>query len=703
MMRLNMIYVPWVQLSSHIIEELMIKQSYSFDDLLLVPKFSEVKSRSLVDTSVEINGVKYSQPIIPANMQTVVGLDMVLLLVKQKSLAIMHRFCSIEHQLEVAKEALKFGAEYFAVSVGVLDKDKENISKFYDAGVRIFCIDIAHGDSSHCIDMIKFIKQFEGTTIIAGNVATGKAAERLWNAGATIVKVGIGGGCFGPDTRVLMSNGYYKNIKDIVPGDYVINKNGKPVKVLHAFCSGIKKVAKLKNNSFYKDTLVTPDHKFWVKNADFASKKSKWKAISKIKKDSLLFPSNIKFQMPKTFEIVLSKKANLASNNAITPNDAIGYLFGTFLGNGSVNNLKSNAVSNGKISWSFAKEQINAAQKTINCIKEVFNQTAEFSNNSENIIKVSFYNKEFAEYLNSFDKKEKKFLPENLLVNNKEYLLGLYNGLLDSDGTHEKDGTTSLASSSSKIIELFNVLNYILFNHLPKNSFKSKGDNGLNNSYEAKTIKNYKKSLTKNAFAVKKLGYKELDLEMPVYDITVDCDTHSFIANNMIVHNSTCLTRVRTANGVAQMTAIMDVSEAKKRIEKIYSKKVYFISDGGCKESGDICKALCFADMVMVGNLFAGTTEAPGNVVFGSTGALYKEYVGSSTHKSHYVEGVKGMVPFKGGVLEVLEELLEGLRSCCSYQGCDNLIDLKEDPEFMSISSAGLKESKAHDVTVSLV
>jgi len=220
---------------------------------------------------------------------------------------------------------------------------------------------------------------------------------------------------------------------------------------------------------------------------------------------------------------------------------------------------------------------------------------------------------------------------------------------------------------------------------------------------KAKTIKNYKKSLTKNAFAVKKLGYKELDLEMPVYDITVDCDTHSFIANNMIVHNSTCLTRVRTANGVAQMTAIMDVSEAKKRIEKIYSKKVYFISDGGCKESGDICKALCFADMVMVGNLFAGTTEAPGNVVFGSTGALYKEYVGSSTHKSHYVEGVKGMVPFKGGVLEVLEELLEGLRSCCSYQGCDNLIDLKEDPEFMSISSAGLKESKAHDVTVSLV
>ena len=171
----------------------MIKQSYSFDDLLLVPKFSEISSRSLVDTSVEINGVIYSQPIIPANMQTVMGEQMATLLAKNKSLAIMHRFCSIDEQINIASKVLKFGAEYFAVSVGVLEHDKQNISKFYDIGVRIFCIDIAHGDSAHCIEMIKFIKTFEGTMVIAGNVATGKAAERLWNAGATIVKVGIGG------------------------------------------------------------------------------------------------------------------------------------------------------------------------------------------------------------------------------------------------------------------------------------------------------------------------------------------------------------------------------------------------------------------------------------------------------------------------------------------------------------------------------
>lgn len=168
-----------------------------------------------------------------------------------------------------------------------------------------------------------------------------------------------------------------------------------------------------------------------------------------------------------------------------------------------------------------------------------------------------------------------------------------------------------------------------------------------------------------------------------------------------LVDGSTCLTRVRTANGVAQMTAIMDVSETKKRLERIYSKKLYFISDGGCKEAGDICKALCFADMVMAGNLFAGTKEAPGKLLIGNSGSFHKEYVGSSTHKGKYVEGVKGMVPYKGEFMGVLEELLEGVRSCCSYQGCKNLVELKDEPEFMAISSAGLRESMAHDVNVS--
>ena len=102
----------------------------------------------------------------------------------------------------------------------------------------------------------------------------------------------------------------------------------------------------------------------------------------------------------------------------------------------------------------------------------------------------------------------------------------------------------------------------------------------------------------------------------------------------------------------------------------------------------------------MVGNMFAGCDEAPGNKMYGADGSYYKEYVGSSTHKTSHVEGVAAMVPYRGSYQQVLTKLLEGLRSGCSYQGASNLKELQENAEFIRITGAGLRESNPHDVII---
>lgn len=169
---------------------------------------------------------------------------------------------------------------------------------------------------------------------------------------------------------------------------------------------------------------------------------------------------------------------------------------------------------------------------------------------------------------------------------------------------------------------------------------------------------------------------------------------------------SLCTTRIETGNGVPQLTAIMDVAAIQKQLIDLERASTYpnehrrqfpFIADGGIKEAGDIVKALCFADMVMVGNMFAGCAETPGNILV-KDGVSVKEYVGSSTHKPNRVEGVSAYVPYKGSYQSILTKMLEGLESGCSYQGANNLIDLKDNPTFIRITSNGLKESHPHDV-----
>jgi IMP dehydrogenase len=342
---------------------MQIREGLTFDDVLLVPQYSEVPSRSSVDISVNLGKLKFKHPVIPANMQTVTGEDMALAVIQSGGLAILHRFMDTKEQMTIARDTVHcFGNAHFAVSVGVKEEDHRNVVRFFQEDVRIFCVDVAHGDSKMSVDTVSFIKNYAPDTyVIAGNVATGSGARRLWEAGADMIKVGVG------------------------PG-------------------------------------------------------------------------------------------------------------------------------------------------------------------------------------------------------------------------------------------------------------------------------------------------------------------------------SLCTTRIETGNGVPQLTALMDVQYVQRELlardRSAGRQRAYpFISDGGIKNAGDIVKALCFADMVMIGNLFAGCEEAPG-ATHTINGFAHKEYIGSSTHKTNHVEGVVAWVPCTGKFSPVLNKLLEGVRSGMSYQGVNNLQELKEDPQFIRITSAGLKESHPHDVTI---
>ena len=175
---------------------------------------------------------------------------------------------------------------------------------------------------------------------------------------------------------------------------------------------------------------------------------------------------------------------------------------------------------------------------------------------------------------------------------------------------------------------------------------------------------------------------------------------------------SICTTRIIAGAGVPQITAIRNCYEVAKKYN------VPIIADGGIKYSGDITKALAVgAHSVMVGSLFAGTDESPGEIVL-LQGRSYKVYrgmgsIGAMEHgtKDRYFqagvktaklvpEGVEGRVPYKGAVSQSILQLIGGLRSGMGYCGCRDLVELRKKARFVRITSAGLRESHVHDVII---
>lgn len=175
---------------------------------------------------------------------------------------------------------------------------------------------------------------------------------------------------------------------------------------------------------------------------------------------------------------------------------------------------------------------------------------------------------------------------------------------------------------------------------------------------------------------------------------------------------SICTTRIVAGVGVPQITAISNVAEA------LEGSGVPLIADGGIRFSGDVSKAMVAgAYSVMIGNMFAGTEEAPGEVEL-FQGRSYKSYRGmgsiaamqkgssdryfqaDSADEKLVPEGVEGRVPFKGPLANTVHQLLGGVRSSMGYVGCGTIDELRTRPEFVQVTNAGMRESHVHDVTI---
>jgi IMP dehydrogenase len=176
---------------------------------------------------------------------------------------------------------------------------------------------------------------------------------------------------------------------------------------------------------------------------------------------------------------------------------------------------------------------------------------------------------------------------------------------------------------------------------------------------------------------------------------------------------SICTTRIVAGVGVPQITAIANVSDALK------NSGIPMIADGGIRYSGDVAKAIAAgANLVMLGGMFAGTEEAPGEIEL-FQGRSYKSYRGMGSlgamqqgSKDRYFqdaeasadklvpEGIEGRVPYKGSVLSVIHQLIGGLRSSMGYVGAATIDEMRAKAEFVEITSAGIRESHVHDVQI---
>jgi IMP dehydrogenase len=343
-------------------ESCILGEALGYDDVMLIPKYSEVKSRSDVSVSVKlVKGINVNCPIVPSNMKTIISPDMIKVMYHHKIMCILHRFMTIEDQIKIGEDMRDlYGSDifkYLGYSIGVKQEDYDNLEKIVDLGVKIICIDIAHGHSKHCIDMIKFISgRYPNVLLIAGNTATYEGAMELYESGADIVKCNVGSG-------------------------------------------------------------------------------------------------------------------------------------------------------------------------------------------------------------------------------------------------------------------------------------------------------------------------------------------------------SICLTRINTGNGVPAITTLIDCSRARRDFYARKNKKVFLMTDGGVKSPGDLVKGLCFADLAMCGNVFAGCLEAPGETLK-IDGKEYKSYAGSSTNRADgsHVEGVQALVAIKDSAAKIIQRMTDGLKSGMSYQGCFDIKDMQDDPKFVKITNAGMIESGSHNL-----
>lgn len=375
--------------------------------------------------------------------------------------------------------------------------------------------------------------------------------------GAVSAKLGEWGiipGCFAAGTRVLMADGLYSNIEDLKVGDRVISGTGHPATVTGTFRRGVRSTWRYRNNNFHADTAATPDHRHFIGDMPASHQKTgrvialarptgdgtsrfKWAALSELPvHPTLLAPRAIKFlDMRSGFEV-------RQEGHQFSPSYAMGYVFGSFLGNGTTRYKRGDG---GQISWSFDvwKKQAIAA-RLVDQIQSALGVAAK-TYQEKSVILVVVHDAALARFFGCFGKRTTKALPEPFWCSDPSYLQGLYDGLIDTDG-HTGGGTKKLTNTSTRLIEQFGVIHHLLFGYLPSISRRKPSAGGLpgvrdedcQTSYRATSLKAPNAVLTRDHQLVAMLKIDRSERVCEVFDIEVDGAEHSFIANNVIVHNS---------------------------------------------------------------------------------------------------------------------------------------------------------------------
>ncbi|MGH3039016.1 MAG: IMP dehydrogenase [Gaiellaceae bacterium] len=633
-----------------------------------------------------------------------------------------------------------------AAAVGTGPEGLDRAAALVDEDVDVLVVDTSHGHSLGVIEAVRELKGRHDVEVVAGNVATPEATEALIDAGADAVKVGMGPGCFAAGTRILMADARYKDIADVRPGDRVINMNGEPVTVERAWCTGVREVIAVRHVASPRETVVTSDHRFFVGDlastsaATVASKgfvatlerptkrglsKLGWMPLAEADRAVMLAPRHIAFELPDGFEVDLGEFALRGSGlrryrTKIRESYELGYVFGTFLGDGASfpNRVRNSQI--GRVTWSLASDEDAIAEKLATCVEHATGVRPSLRPQGGKL-EVHLFSLQWARLLADFGKRHEKHLPACYMAVDPRYLQGLFDGLVDSDGYVEAGGRICFKNTSRRLVELFGVLCFLLGGSFPNVGVEPPTAGGLvgtradrcRDVYHSRLNVGHARRHLTDYQVIKQLGRSELGLAVPVYDLEVDCPTHSFIADNAIVHNSICTTRIVAGIGMPQVTAVYDCAEAAARLG------VPTISDGGVNFSGDIAKAIAAgADTVMLGGLLAGTDESPGEVVF-HQGEQFKEYRGMGSvgamrarHSSDRYfqqdveevgklvpEGIEGRVAYKGPLRNVLHQLVGGLRQAMGYCGAATIEELKA-ARFVRVTAAGQRESHPHDVSI---
>ncbi|NBU98794.1 MAG: hypothetical protein EBS19_11395 [Spirochaetia bacterium] len=271
---------------------------FSFDDIMIVPTYSEIKSRSEPITKTKVGSITLDLPIISSPMDTVTEYNMALAMSKAGGMGLIHRFMSPKEQgimlnmifnhmeKSISEDQVltnTFGTVGAAIGVG--ESEFERLQTIIDISGRerftTLAIDVANGFSSYMKEMIDRVRSSYGEkiNIIAGNIATGEGYDFLAKAGANAIRGGIGGGCFVPGTMVITNNGP-KPIESIIIGDLVRTHTGSWKEVVHTMefnrdeeIVSINEIECTKNHEFYvvkksDATLITEDnihnYAFWV-------------------------------------------------------------------------------------------------------------------------------------------------------------------------------------------------------------------------------------------------------------------------------------------------------------------------------------------------------------------------------------------------------------------------------------------------------